>query len=348
MATLTFGFLDAGQGDCTLIQYPDNSLVMVDCGSIKNSSIVSGEITEVLNRVLPAAGNKISNLVLTHADQDHYNLLSDVIITPGVTVDQVYYGCDINLYKNKLDKNATYNWLNSHSNASAPPNTFGGMTPNAALSRAGVTCYVLAANATGRPAGSDSHSTNTNSVVLLFIYNKAKVFMMGDASDETEAFIINNCRTNKITSRLKNDNLTVLKMGHHGSQTSSSQDWIEALTPDYLVVSSDTRQFGRNGKGMPTRSLLDDVLTWSGVVSNLPPDFCHPYVLYEDDSSSTDYKKFLAVGPSRQAICTTLYEIEYDSTGVNFEATGGSWYYYLNSSGNPSVTVGWTGPKTTC
>ncbi|HLO03996.1 MAG TPA: hypothetical protein VK191_12880 [Symbiobacteriaceae bacterium] len=347
MATLTFAFLDAGQGDCTLIQYPDNSLVMVDCGSIKNSSVVSGEVTTVLNRVLPAAGNKISNLVLTHADQDHYNMLKDVIITPGVTVDQVYYGCDINLYKNQNESNATYDWLSAHSNASAPPNTFGGAKVNAALSRAGVTCYVLAANASGSPKAKDSHNRNTNSVVLLFIYNDNKVFMMGDASEETEDFIITSCKTNKISSRLTNANLTVLKMGHHGSQTSSSEAWIKALTPDYVVVSSDTRQFGSNGKGMPTRSLLDNVLTWSSI-SDLPKDFCHPYVLYEDDSSSSNYRKFLAVGPSRQAICTTLYEIQYDHTGVNFEATGGSWYYYLNSSGNPSVTVGWTGPKTTC
>ncbi len=66
---LTVAFLDSGQGDCTLIISPKGQLILVDCGSIKNSSAVLPGVVEALKRYLPAAKNTIHTLVLTHPDQ---------------------------------------------------------------------------------------------------------------------------------------------------------------------------------------------------------------------------------------------------------------------------------------
>src|SRR5215217_4372225 len=96
-------FMDAGQGDCTLIVYPDNSLTLVDCGSTKSGKEAFAEIQKVLNRYL----EKNYNLVLTHPDQDHYNQLRFLAdedyhrelfpndITPRPSFGHVYYGGDI-------------------------------------------------------------------------------------------------------------------------------------------------------------------------------------------------------------------------------------------------------------
>jgi hypothetical protein len=48
-------FLDAGQGDCTLVKYPDDTLLLVDCGCIKNGVKVSKKIREVLTREINAS-----------------------------------------------------------------------------------------------------------------------------------------------------------------------------------------------------------------------------------------------------------------------------------------------------
>jgi beta-lactamase superfamily II metal-dependent hydrolase len=345
MAELTFIFMDAGQGDCTLVVYPDNSLALIDCGSIKNSKEVAPQIKLVLDRYLPGNSNTINNFVVTHPDQDHYNLIKEVLSGTGApTVSQVYYGGALDLYKNSNESNAAYNWLKSHGNCGPPPNTFGGAAPNAALSRGSVECYVLAVNATGSPNRKDSHGTNTNSVVLLYVYNGVRMFLMGDASTETENFILESVKYNKLNSLLPNSKVSMLKMGHHGSDTSSGEDWVKAIQPNLLFVSTDTRQFGSNGKGMPTDSHLNKVISWSGKIENLPADFCHSYIYWAD----TGNKKFAAATPTRQAVCTTLYSLQYDSTGVNFESEGGSWYSYVQGSGSPPVLIGWTGPKTTC
>jgi glyoxylase-like metal-dependent hydrolase (beta-lactamase superfamily II) len=85
--------MDAGQGDSTLLVYPDNSLVLVDCGSTKNADVVGQQIAEVLDRYLAnAPGNKLKALVLTHPDRDHFNLVNQLIVQTGIQVDFVLIG----------------------------------------------------------------------------------------------------------------------------------------------------------------------------------------------------------------------------------------------------------------
>lgn len=344
MAELIFIFMDAGQGDCTLIVYPDNTLTLVDCGTIKNSDVVAPEVKKVLAPYLANNGNVINNFVLTHPDQDHYNMVKTVLAGPGApVVNQVYYGGDVSLYKNSNESNATYNWLVTHANCTPPPYTFGGQNKDANLSRANVAAYVLAVNASGNSKASTSHGKNTNSIVLEYIYNGVKTFLMGDASEETEDFILGCVQHNNLNNLLPNTKFSILKMGHHGSDTSSSQQWIQAIKPNGLFISSDTRQFGSNGKGMPTNVHLDDVVKWSGVVGQLPKDFCHSYVYWAE----TGNQKFAASPLTRLAVCTTLYDIQY-ADAINFEATGGSWYAYVPNSGPDPMLIGWTGPKNPC
>lgn len=329
MAELTVIFLDAGQGDCTLILFPDGTNWMIDCGSIKNGSIVAPQILQVLNRVLPSRGSRIHRLILTHPDQDHYNLLSTV--GPVVPINQIVYGGHIDQYKNKLDNNYTYNLLVSLGGNAISPNAKANWSP---ATIGGVDVKFLAANASG-----NVNDTNNNSIVVMLTYQTYKFLLMGDAEKPTEDFILSNWDANDLTSNFG----VCLKMGHHGSDSSSSENWVKAVKPTALCVSADTRGFGIYGRSMPANSKITNAVTWSGRVANLPATLNHSYVVWCDDCpvNSNFYLKPMLVGPTLQAICTSLYSLQYNLNYTTFESIGGSWYFVMADNGE--LTVQWTG-----
>jgi beta-lactamase superfamily II metal-dependent hydrolase len=324
---LTVAFLDSGQGDCTLLISPKGRLMLVDCGSIKNSAVVLPQILEVMRRHLPAAGNVFDTVILTHPDQDHYNLLAQVLIQTGAGVTNVWYGGDRELYRNQLDKNQVYNWLVTRNASPFANSLYGG---NAApLDFDGAQVYLLAANASGDRTAEDGWRVNTNSIVLLVYYYGWKLFLMGDGTSDTEAFIYNSVAAQGPAQILTNQHATTLKMGHHGSTTSSSQGWLQALRPQGLVISADTRVF--NGTGMPKASQLDQVVAWSGNVAGSFPN--HGVVQFDDTLASPRFD----VRAWTQAVASTLHAITWNATYTAYEAAGMSWYWYAGSDGSIDV-----------
>ena len=110
MADFEVIFMDAGQGDCTLIVYPDGSLTLVDCGSTKSGSEALVEIQKVIDRKFQAHPKEWFTMVLTHPDEDHYNLLGKLKIEKYFNSGgpfAVFYGGDIDLYQNQKDNNYT-------------------------------------------------------------------------------------------------------------------------------------------------------------------------------------------------------------------------------------------------
>lgn len=321
---LTVAFLDSGQGDCTLIVSPKGQLILVDCGSIKNSSEVRDGIVEALNRHLPK-DKAIHTVVLTHPDQDHYNMLDYVLSETGAKVGDIWFGGVCELYKNKLDDNRVYNRLVKAKAKPFSDSVYGGnSTP---LDFDGVKVYVLAANASGDREADDGWRRNTNSIVLMLYYAKYRVFLMGDATSDTEKFILDSVKTSGPSALLTKEHASSLKMGHHGSTTSSSEAWVTALKPNGIFISADTRTFGSPGTGMPKRSQLDNVIKWSGSVQSGVKS--HGVVVFDDTISTP---RFNAID-STQVVCSTLHTIDYDMTDTGFEAAGLSWYLWVGSNG---------------
>jgi beta-lactamase superfamily II metal-dependent hydrolase len=330
VAELTVIFLDAGQGDCTLILFPDGKTIwMIDCGSIKNGSVVYSQIIKVLERVLPTRGGHINRLILTHPDQDHYNLLSKVV--PSLTLDEIVYGGKINQYKNKLDKDYTYDLLVKYGKKAISPNAKVNWSP---ATIGGTEVRFLAANASG-----NDNDTNNNSIVVMLTYQTYKFLLMGDAEAPTENFILSNWTAKDLTS----DFGVVLKMGHHGSESSSTEAWVKALRPTALCVSADTRGFGKYARGMPSNSKINNAVAWSGRVEDLPSALNHPYVVWCDDcaTKSNFYEKPMLVGPTLKAICTSLHGLQYNSNFTTFESVGGSWYFTVTDTGTEMFS--WSG-----
>jgi beta-lactamase superfamily II metal-dependent hydrolase len=320
-------FLDAGQGDSTLVVFPNGQLMLVDCGSTKNRQLAEETIAQGIENYM-GVPRRIEQVVVTHADEDHYNLLGPVMTRLGnPAVGGVRYGGDINLYKNIREGNVAYNWLVANNALPFGPSHFGGAAPttigpqNPPQPSEEAKLYVLAANSTGYPPLRNSKGKNTNSVVLLIEYDRYKVFLMGDATKATEQFILGRAAQMPAVpgvSLLQRDFATSLKMGHHGSITSSGQPWVTELKPDAFFISADTKPFGRGGGGMPPIAFLREVLGWS---PNVYEGEEHGVVAFSEPPA----RRFDA-WQTKKSVYSTLQEILYNNAGLGFDAGGGSWH----------------------
>lgn len=79
---LKLHFIDVGQGYSTLIECPNGSTVLIDMGSTSGHS--PDEVQDYLIDVLGAHGGDIDTLIISHPDEDHYNLISDVLTDVAV------------------------------------------------------------------------------------------------------------------------------------------------------------------------------------------------------------------------------------------------------------------------
>ena len=92
----------------------------------------------------------------------------------------------------------------------------------------------------------DYGNENDNSSVVYTEFNNYKFLFMGDAGVEVEEDLIEKYNLN---------NIDVLKVGHHGSKTSSSQEFISEINPTYSVIS-----VGKNNRyGHPNKEVLDNL-----------------------------------------------------------------------------------------
>ena len=337
MADFEVIFMDAGQGDCTLIVYPDGSLTLVDCGSTKSGAQALVEIKKVIDRYFNA--KTFLSVVLTHPDEDHYNLLRTLDIEryldKNVPFD-FYYGGDVDLYSNLKDKDYTWKlltFLKEHDLASNPANSTS-IEKDGMLSRAGVDVTILASNCTGDPNG----DKNANSIVLLVEYQGAKIFLMGDAIAQTENFIINAFTKAGALHRLQKQQgeFVVLKVGHHGSETSSTDAWIKLLQPDIIVVSAGTKPF--NGTGMPKETHLNKII--SNTTLTTDTGITQSYVIYDTAQFPPRFAKRPA---TKKGIWTTCYDVVWhDQPKAYFEA-GQSWYFGVELTGKKLIPGHWFG-----
>ena len=90
----------------------------------------------------------------------------------------------------------------------------------------------------------DYGNENDNSSVIYFNYNNYKFLLMGDAGIEVEKDLI---------EKYNIKDIDILKVGHHGSKTSSSKNFIDEINPNYSIIS-----VGKNNRyGHPKESVLD-------------------------------------------------------------------------------------------
>lgn len=206
--TLRVYFLDVGQGDAILIDSPTNGRVLIDGG--KNRKVLSE-----LGKILPFGDKRIDVVIATHPDSDHIGGLPEVvkrykvglIMEPGVESDNKI---DDELRERALDKKASMVLAKR-----GQVIDFGD----------GVRLTILFPDRVV-----SEWDTNDASVVARLDYGESSFLFTGDAGIKTENLLMS------LNSEILDTD--ILKAGHHGSRTSTSLTFAQAVTPEYTVISA--------------------------------------------------------------------------------------------------------------
>ena len=216
-------FIDVGQGDSTIIILPRGKTILIDTGGkyMSNYSIVKNKIIPYLNSV---GINKINALVLTHGDYDHMgeaiNLINNIKVEKVILNNDEYNDLELSLIKQLDNKHIPY--YKEVSKLNIGENKL----------------YFL---------NDKIHDDeNDNSIVAYLQLKDVKILLMGDAGLKVEE---------EILKKYNVKDVDVLKVGHHGSKTSSGKTFINNVNPKYGIIS-----VGKNNRyGHPNKGVLDNL-----------------------------------------------------------------------------------------
>lgn len=215
-------FIDIGQGDAVAIRFPDESVFIIDAGSGANAKApkkVKDEYDDYLKKTLHLTDNaEIEYLLVTHPHTDHFNLLSDIFDKYRIS-NTFFNDCDVasKSYKNFVA--AAKGEENSVLNAVTDRKIF------SPIEKQNCKINIYA------PGFAFAENPNNMSIFCLLEYGGRKVLFTGDAEEKEEEWFMQ-----QLVSPCDID---VLKVGHHGSDTSSSEEFLDFLTPEYAVISCD-------------------------------------------------------------------------------------------------------------
>jgi competence protein ComEC len=215
-------FLDVGQGDGVLIRTADGENILVDGGP-------TDSIVDSLNRYLPISDRTLDLVLLTHAHADHAaGLLSVVQQFP---IGQFWYSGAA--YDSKI-----YNDLLAEVTAKSIPINLANSGDQFLLSRGMLNVVYPAVE---QPAASDPNDT---SIVANLKLQDFDLLLTGDINSAGEHQLIASGQISPVE---------VLKVAHHGSQTSSSNLFLQTARPGLGVISLGAS----NTYGHPHQEVLD-------------------------------------------------------------------------------------------
>lgn len=215
-------FLDVNQGDSSLMKYK-NKLILIDTGGVVSFTGESDYLVsdKTINLVKSLGFSHIDYLILTHGDYDHMGEAENII--NNLKVKRVIFNCDefndLELELIKLLKRERINFSKGANQIKLGKSKLQFLTTR---------IY---------------DNENDNSNVIYANIKGNKFLLMGDAGIEKEADILN---------KYNISNITFLKVGHHGSDTSSSKEFINSLMPHYSIISVGKK----NRYGHPKEEVL--------------------------------------------------------------------------------------------
>ena len=220
---LTFAILDVGQGDALFIESPTGTQVLLDGGPPR-------KILGRLAQIMPSFDRTIDAIIMSHPDADHISGFSDVLSSYKVgEIFESGIATDSKIYQN-IKNEAERQKIASILARRGMRLSLGG----------GVVIDILF------PDGYVyDWETNTGGIVAKLSYGDTSVMLAGDAPTVTEKMILAETSVEFLKSAM-------LKTGHHGSRTSSSPEFVQAVSPRYAFLSAGKE----NTYGHPHQEVL--------------------------------------------------------------------------------------------
>ncbi len=216
-------YLDVGQGDSSIIISPfKKEVIMIDTGgNIYSNYHISDNIIIFLKSL---GIKKVDSLILSHGDYDHMG--ESINIVNNFKIDKVFFNCGNfnNLENNLIDvlKKKNISFYSCYKQLEINDKKL----------------YFI--------NNKNYNNENDNSIVTYTKLGSYQFLFMGDASINVEQDLINKYKLN---------NIDVLKVGHHGSKTSSDKEFINEIKPKYSIIS-----VGKNNRyGHPDKETLDNL-----------------------------------------------------------------------------------------
>ena len=229
---LVLAFLDVGQGDAIYIEAPNGNQLLIDAGGGK-------QILPALAGVMPFYDRSLDVVLATHPDADHIGGLASVlesyevvgIMDTGLSSDTATYRAFLEAVEEEI-KDSKNNSQNLVARAGARINLGNNVYLDILWPR-----QVFA-----------NQEANGASVVARLVYGETSALLTGDAPVVVERALL---------TTYPDFRSDILKVGHHGSKTSSDPAFLKAAAAQYAIISVGAR----NRYGHPTQLVLDRLAT---------------------------------------------------------------------------------------
>lgn len=289
---LKIHYLDVGQGDCTFIEFPDDTTMMIDAS-------IGSKADHIIEYVQDLGITQIDYFILTHSDNDHaggtkkvfeafeivnvYRPFQVAIQSDGTPIseDLLKDYCSMTSasktasYQNFV--RAIYSETYTNSGETHSSNVYvsnDGMKIESTSERASFVFeffgplidssegeFVFEETKThGRPTKNYGNA-NDSSPVMLLEYKEKSFLFTGDASETVEKGVIESLEPNEKT---RFENVDVMQAGHHGSRTSNSEELLSITKPNYFVASAGSKEH----YGHPHDEVIERLKTYSHSVSD--------------------------------------------------------------------------------
>lgn len=227
---LNIVMIDVGQGDSFLVKFPNNKTALIDAGNV-TMNFDNGE--RVVMPLMEYLGiNKIDYGIVSHIDTDHYAGFISLILNDKIK--EIYKpGIDTSSIKDvKFEK-----FLKQYK---VPVSYY----HTQAIQMGNSKVYILNNN---NYFSGENNSSNERSGIIKIVYGNSSIIFTGDAGKETEHIY-----ASVYKKFLHSD---VLKVGHHGSESSTSVEFLNYVSPKICLISAGIN----NSYGHPAGNVLNRI-----------------------------------------------------------------------------------------
>ncbi len=299
--------LDIGQGDCILLLFPDDQVMVMDIGSEFGTtspwSVIDGALKEL-------EITTIDYLFLTHTDYDHVRETKKLADNYQIK----------NFYLPRADIDTSATWKNSYNAALNETYVEDGVVKKAAIKENigayeingenwSMKCYSFdEKDYPNIKNNSSAENKNAVSPMCLLEYSGKTIVLTGDSNEKSEKYLMSKGYFDDVDA-------DVLKVGHHGSKSSTTSEFLSKVDCEYAIISCGAG----NDYGHPTPEVLNRLDTYRDLV---PDDDYNGFAsVYRTDEDGT-----ITVQIDERGIINLIADENQDkntTTGTPIESNSG-------------------------